>query len=183
MKIKGNRITLSSVTLNDLEFISELECNNEIWLYEEYVEADRNVVKEKYIDKIDSKYSYDFIIEKIQDGVVIPIGLVQIWSYVEHRKSWELGFGILPDHQGNGYGYEAIQLMLGFTFNDLEAHKVVGMCNCKNEKSSKLMEKLGMSREGIFKKELFWCNEWHDQYFYSILDSEYKANNSYQSNS
>lgn len=176
MKIKGNRVSLSRVTSNDLEFISELECNNEIWFFEEYIESDKGVVKEKYLEKINSKHSYDFIIEKIQDGVVIPVGIVQIWNYVEHRKSWELGFAVLPEHQGNGFGYEAVNLMLEFVFNNLEAHKVIGMCNCNNQKSSKLMEKLGMSREGVFKKELFWCDEWHDQYFYAILDSEYKAN-------
>jgi len=40
-------------------------------------------------------------------------------------------------------------------------------------KSMNLMEKLGMRREGTFKEELMWKNQWVDQYFYAILDTEY----------
>lgn len=75
----------------------------------------------------------------------MPVGLAQIWSYVERRKRWELGFAILSDHQGHGCGYDAIKLLLEFAFNNLEAHKV-GMCNCENQKSIKSMEKLGVRR-------------------------------------
>ncbi|GAK42949.1 hypothetical protein TCA2_5443 [Paenibacillus sp. TCA20] len=64
--------------------------------------------------------------------------------------------------------------MLHFAFKEFGAHKVVGMCNSSNLKSIKLMEKLQMKREGIFKQEVKWNSAWHDQYFYSILDSEWK---------
>nr|WP_276614167.1 GNAT family protein [Paenibacillus favisporus] len=75
-------------------------------------------------------------------------------------------------YQGNGFAYEATMLLLEFAFEKLEAHKVVGMCNCNNLQSAKLMEKLGMRREGTFREELMWNNQWHDQYFYSILARE-----------
>lgn len=173
MKIDGNRISLSRITYDDLDFICELECNKNIWFFEDYVESDKSIVKEKYIEKLDSHFSYDFIIKKLGDEQEIPVGLAQIWSYVEHRRSWEFGFAILPDHQGYGYGIDAAKLLLEFAFNNLAAHKVVGMCNSKNLKSIKLMDNLGMRREGIFKEELYWQNQWTDQYFYSILSSEY----------
>jgi [ribosomal protein S5]-alanine N-acetyltransferase len=183
MKINGERVSLSKITSDDLEFICDLECNNDIWFFEEYVESDKRVVREKYLEKIDSKYSYDFIIEKIIDGKVIPVGLAQIWSYIEHRRSWELGFAVLPDYQGHGHGYDATKLLLEFAFNNLGSHKIVGMRNCINQKSIQLMEKLGMRREGIFKEELFWRNQWYDQYFYSILEREYQNSETFPSNS
>ena len=129
---------------------------------------------------MNSTSQYDFVITKEVDGKANPIGLAQIWSYSEYRKSWELGFALIPEFQGQCYGYEAMDLLLDFSFHQLGAHKVVGMCNCKNMKSMNLMEKLGMRREGTFKEELMWKNQWVDQYFYSVLDSEYikKANTS-----
>ncbi|OWA34965.1 hypothetical protein B9G55_14595 [Saccharibacillus sp. O16] len=64
-------------------------------------------------------------------------------------------------------------MLLGFAFESLGAHKVVGMCHCENAASSRLMESAGMVREGVFKEELWMDGSWHDQYFYSILEQEF----------
>lgn len=172
MEYNGERIRISRMTQDDLEFICEIDCNPNIWFFEEYIESDKSVLKTKYTEKLNSKSSYDFIINIIESGN--PIGIAQIWSYVGHRRSWEIGFGLLPEHQGKGYGHEATKLLIDFAFQVLQAHKVVGMCNGKNDKSIQLMESVGMRREGIFKEELFWQDQWCDQYFYSILENEHK---------
>lgn len=173
MLIQGEKIKLLRVEENDLDFICELECNKEIWLYEEFVQSDKNKVRENYLKKMMSNTSYDFIITTKIDGEDKAVGLAQIWSYIEDRKSWEIGYAVLPEYQGKGYGYEATKLLLRLAFETLQAHKVVGMCNCNNLSSAKIMEKVGMKREGIFREEFFWNNQWTDQYFYSILDKEY----------
>lgn len=180
MKIDGKRVRLSRVTADDLDFICRLETNTGIWLYEEQVESDKEKVRNKYLEQMNSTSQYDFVITNEVDGKENPVGLAQICSYSEYRKSWEVGYAIIPEFQGHGYGYEAMNLLLEFTFHQLRAHKVVGMCNCHNVKSMNLMEKLGMKREGTFKKELMWKGQWVDQYFYAILDTEYikKANTS-----
>ncbi|WP_334076641.1 GNAT family protein [Paenibacillus sanfengchensis] len=174
MILYGNRVNLSKVTVDDLDFISDLECNKKIWVYEESVESDREAVRENYLEKMDSESYYDFLVTSEIEGKTEPIGLAQIWSYVDHRNSWELGFAVLPPYQGQGYGAEATKLLLDFAFEQLEAHKVVGMCHCLNLNSVKLMERAGMRREGIFQEELLLDGQWHDQYFYSILDKEYR---------
>ncbi|KOP65565.1 GCN5 family acetyltransferase [Bacillus sp. FJAT-18019] len=174
MKIKGNRINLSNVTMEDLDFICELECNKDVWLFEEFVENDINVVKSKYLEQMKSNEHVDFVMTIVTDKEIKRIGLVQIWSYVAHRSSWELGFGILPEYQGYGYGFEAVRLLLDYAFKNLEARKVVAMCNDQNQKSINLMEKLQMRREGTFKQELKWNDKWHDQHFYSIMVNEWE---------
>lgn len=55
------------------------------------------------------------------------------------------------------------------------AHRVVAMCNARNEASYKIMEKLGMTREAVFRQELPMNGEWDDQYFYAMLDSEWQS--------
>ncbi|MNW61954.1 putative ribosomal N-acetyltransferase YdaF [compost metagenome] len=103
-----------------------------------------------------------------------PIGIVQMWSYVDHRKSWELGFAVLSEYAGRGYGSEATRLLLHFAFQELQAHKVVGMCNSQNVRSVALMQYVGMTREAVFQEELWWNKQWTDQYFFSILEREFK---------
>ncbi|EMA6343527.1 GNAT family protein [Bacillus cytotoxicus] len=180
MELFGKKVLLSKVASHDVDFICRIECDSNLWYFEEYVESDKNVIYEEYIRKIkdtEQPTSYDFIVSIVVDKNKIPIGLAQIWNNSEYRKSWEIGFAILPSYQRKGYGTEAIQLLLQFAFEKLDAHKVVGMCNEYNISSAILMERVGMRREAIFKEELFWQNKWVDQYYFSILEREYFGRN------
>ncbi|MCM3341780.1 GNAT family N-acetyltransferase [Paenibacillus sp. MER TA 81-3] len=179
MEIFGEKLLLSRISVNDLDFICRLECDKNLWCFEEDVPSDEQVVREKYLHKInesDQTSSYDFIVSIATDKRKTPIGLAQVWSYIEYRKSWEIGYAILPEYGGKGYGSEAATLLLKFAFEHLHAHKVVGMCNSNNTRSSSLMEHIGMTKEAVFKEELFWQNQWTDQYYFSILEKEFFAN-------
>ncbi|MDP9701446.1 RimJ/RimL family protein N-acetyltransferase [Paenibacillus intestini] len=178
MEIVGQQIRISSLNEQDMDFICKLECDTSLWNYEESVETKEEDVKEKYRSHFhvegETPYAYDFVIRRLNDASDTPVGIVQMWSYVDFRKSWEIGFALLPEYAGQGYGSEATRLLLQFAFNELQAHKVVGMCNAENVKSAALMQHVGMTREAIFKEELWWRNKWTDQCFFSILDSEFK---------
>ncbi|SEM99799.1 GNAT family N-acetyltransferase [Paenibacillus sp. OK076] len=177
MEFAGQKIRITPVTEQDLDFICTLECDASIWSFEEDVETDTEKVRDKYRSHFsttdEEPYAYDFIIRRLEDPEGEPIGLIQMWSYVGHRKSWELGFALLPNYVGNGYGSEATKLLLEFAFNGLHAHKVIGMCNAQNVRSAALMQHVGMTREAVFKEELWWNNQWTDQYFFSILEKEF----------
>ncbi|KPH72255.1 MULTISPECIES: GNAT family N-acetyltransferase [Bacillaceae] len=178
MKLSGEKLLLTMASANDLDFICRIETDENLWYFEEYVESDKDVVREEYIQKIEEKEnrtSYDFIVTIATDKNKKPIGLAQLWNDSEHRKSWEIGFAILPENGGKGYGSEAAKVLLKFAFEKLCAHKVFGMCNTNNTRSAVLMENIGMRKEAIFKEELFWQNKWVDQYYFSILEREYFA--------
>lgn len=177
LDIYGEKVLLTRITTHDLDFICRIECDEDLWHFEESVESDEQVVRSKYLDRIhegDETASYDFMVSLVDDEMRTPIGLVQVWSYIDYRKSWELGFAILPEYGGQGYGSEAAKLLLKFAFEQLNAHKVVGMCNSLNTRSAALMEHIGMTKEAVFKEELFWNDQWTDQYYYSILEKEFK---------
>ena len=60
-----------------------------------------------------------------------------------------------------------------FAFVALKAHKVVAMCNENNVSSYKVLEKVGMVREGVFRQEYLLNGEWVNQLFYCILEKDY----------
>lgn len=176
MDIYGEKLLLSKISINDLDFICRIKCDKNLWYFEESVESDEKVVRDKYLHRIEESEkvsNYDFVVTLALDKSKTPIGLVHIRSYTDYRKSWEIGYAILPEYSGQGYGSESAKLLLQFAFEQLNAHKVVGMCNSNNTRSAGLMEHIGMAREGIFKEELFWRNKWVDQYYYSILEKEF----------
>ncbi|MBS4538979.1 GNAT family N-acetyltransferase [Clostridium sp. D2Q-11] len=83
---------------------------------------------------------------------------------------------MLPDYQKFGYGIESASLLLKFGFQNLKAHKIVGMCNSENLGSSRIMQKVGMCREEFSEKNCFGMGNGLTNIFFSILDKEYFYN-------
>ena len=82
-----------------------------------------------------------------------------------------------PISQGKGYATEAANALLWYGFETLQAHRIIATCQPENPASYRVMEKIGMNREGHFRK----CNYrgqniWWDEYFYAILDEEWIRN-------
>ncbi len=176
MKIEGEKVILTKATESDIEFLCRVESDKTLWIYEEDVAENDEKLREKFKARVNGDKCYDFIVTIKEDNLQNPIGFVSAWKYADWRKSWEVGYSILPQYQNRGYGAESLKLLLGFAFKELKAHKAVGMCNIENIASAKMMSKCGMRLEGIFKEELDWNTKWTDQQFFSILESEYQTN-------
>lgn len=87
----------------------------------------------------------------------------------------EMGYVLHPDYQGSGYVTEAAQALLGYAFDTLSIHRVYATCRPANIASEKVMQKLGMTREGMLRQHWHYKGEFHDSYLYSILANEYAA--------
>lgn len=72
-------------------------------------------------------------------------------------ESREIGYGISPKYQRNGYAFEAVSAILNLLQKDLLIDMVVAGVLPENIPSIKLLEKLGFKREGIRHKA-----HWHE---------------------
>jgi RimJ/RimL family protein N-acetyltransferase len=84
-------------------------------------------------------------------------------------------FTLRGDAQGQGYAKEAMEELLRFGFEQLKLHRVEGDCDPRNAASARLMERLGMRREGHFVKNIFLQSEWCDSLVYALLEEEWRA--------
>ena len=93
--------------------------------------------------------------------------------------TWELGYVFNEDYQGMGYATEAVLALVDDAFSSGRARRVSAMCNPLNEPSWKLLERLGMRREGHLRKNVFFKRDkngepiWQDTYEYAILADEW----------
>lgn len=97
-------------------------------------------------------------------------------------RTWEIGYVFHSDFQGKGYATEAGSRLLEYLFCSLGAERVTAMCDPQNVKSWRLLERLGMRREGHLLHNVFFHRDdegrpvWKDTYLYAILRSEFHSN-------
>ncbi|ADY22412.1 GNAT family protein [Bacillus paranthracis] len=101
----------------------------------------------------------------------ILIGHIVFHKYFgEH--TYEIGWVFNPKYFNKGYASEAAQATLKYGFKEMKLHRIIATCQPQNIPSYRLMEKIGMKREGYFRKCIPHGNEWWDEYYYAILEGE-----------
>jgi RimJ/RimL family protein N-acetyltransferase len=103
------------------------------------------------------------------------IGEVGIFLSPPSQSKGDLGWSFHPDFQGKGYATEAGQVLLTYAFNERKLHRVSSSCDIGNTASFRLMERLGMRREGHLWQSQFTKGVWHDEYLYALLYDEWLA--------
>ncbi len=88
-------------------------------------------------------------------------------------KQGELGFGVVPKFWKHGYGTEIGHAILDAAFASFRLHRVVGLCSPDNKASIRVMQKLGMAREGLLRDVHFGRGKWWSSVVYGILEDEY----------
>ena len=94
-------------------------------------------------------------------------------NFGEH--TYEIGWVFNPNYYNKGYASEAAKAMLEFGFEKMKLHRIIATCQPENIPSYRVMEKIGMRREGYFKKCIPNGQEWWDEYYYAILAEEWKS--------
>ena len=73
-----------------------------------------------------------------------------------------LGYQIARRHEGRGLMSEALRATLDFAFGELRLHRVMANYRPENERSGRLLERLGFEREGYARQYLFIDGAWRD---------------------
>lgn len=101
------------------------------------------------------------------------IGTCGITSYDEANYTVEIGYVISPGYWGRGLAQEASSVIINFAFCQLGAHRVEARYMKENERSRRVMEKCGMSFEGIARNGLFVKGAFRDIGICAITSDDY----------
>lgn len=102
------------------------------------------------------------------------IGSVRLWSVDEANRTVEIGYTFNRRYWNNGYATEAASALLERAFAALKMHRVIATCDTRNIGSLRVMEKIGMRREGQLLRDRLQKGEWRDTYLYAILGDEWR---------
>lgn len=76
------------------------------------------------------------------------IGTVLYWNIEREKDKAELGYELLPEHWGKGIMTEALKKVIEFGFKELKFKEIMADPNERNDKSIRLLEKLGFKLIG-----------------------------------
>lgn len=104
-----------------------------------------------------------------------------IWLCPGDFDAFELGYVFNRSFWGKGYAYESARAVIADAFENRGARRVNAMCNPENPRSWRLMERLGMRREGVLRRNVYFFTDgagnplWQDTYEYAVLKEEFGA--------
>ena len=145
--LETQRLGLREFTRDDAAFIVEL-LNTPAWL--QFI-GDRNVkTKEQAITYLEngpikSYKENGFGLWKVElKENKTPIGMCGILKR-ENLEDPDIGFAFLPQYFGKGYGFEVASATLSYGREKLGIEKILAITIPGNEKSIRLLEKIGLS--------------------------------------
>jgi RimJ/RimL family protein N-acetyltransferase len=91
----------------------------------------------------------------------------------DHPGQVEIGFTLAPAYHGKGYATEAVTRLLDYVFGELCKHRVTAVTDARNVRAVRLLERVGMRREGHFIHNVWFKGSWGDEYLYALVEQEW----------
>ncbi len=89
-------------------------------------------------------------------------------------QSCTLGYGVHVRREGNGYMYEALREAIQFVFDELHIHRIQANYVPENQRSARLLTRLGFEIEGRARKYLLIAGDWRDHVLTSLTNEHYE---------
>lgn len=147
--LETDRLIIRWLTVEDAAFIHEL-VNDPSWLRfigdrgVKTLEDARNYILKGPVEMYGRLGFGLYLVELKDEGV--PIGTCGLIKR-DSLKDVDIGFAFLPSFRGNGYAHEAASAVLAYGKNTLGLKRIVAIVSPGNERSIKLLEKLGFKFE------------------------------------
>ncbi len=118
-----------------------------------------------------SRLMYFLAATRKDTGEIVGEAVLKVLNPTERQG--EIGFGVAPKFWKQGFGSEIAGAMMDAAFQHFKLHRVAGLCTPDNKGSIRIMQKLGMAREGLLRDIHYARGKWWSTLIYGILDQEY----------
>lgn len=176
MTIQTKRLYIEEITWADAESVHTIHSIPDVDEYNtlglpKNLKETKNLIKPAIEDQSNiSRKQYAWIVRLKESNTII--GLCGMILTADKFKMGEIYYKLIPAHWGNGYATEIGKALVNFGFNQCNLHRIEAGAHIENIKSLKVLEKIGMTKEGIRRKILPIRGEWIDGYQYAIVEDD-----------
>ena len=180
MKIlETKRLLLRKFTADDFTAVHRYASSLENVIYmtwgpnsEEHTRAFISMAIAKAEESPCSNYQYAVVMKKSDR-------LIGACNLALSGEEAEVGWILHLDHWKQGYGTEMGRALIDFGFGELSLHRITAHCDAENIGSYRVMEKIGMRREGLFfdARPPYKASDrkYSDELVYAILKDEWET--------
>jgi RimJ/RimL family protein N-acetyltransferase len=172
--LNGDRVTLRAVERDDLQRLHELQGNVDLVVFGDgfWEPIPLAAFERQFEQAIEGQPRHWFVIEA--GGTVIGrIGLVQVSRL---HGTAELGIEIYdPEYIGQGYGREAIALLLDWAFRIQNYRRIWLKTSAANQRALRCYQAAGFMEEGRMREQLYFDGRYVDSVFMGLLRREWQA--------
>lgn len=142
-------------------------CRYLTWTPHESLEVTQNLLKE-WIADYENPICYQW-------GIEYHAQLIGLIGVSQSQLSWEMGFCLGKAWWGQGLITQSIVTMFNYLFLDQNFRRLFSMYAAPNEASGRVMEKCGMTKEGVLRQQFGLLDgSFTDFIIYGILQSEWE---------
>jgi ribosomal-protein-alanine N-acetyltransferase len=178
-RIETDRLIIREFNEDDFKSIHTYASKPEVTMYLPFGpnrEMDTQIFLKKVIDyqTLNPRYDYEFAVVLKQSNILIGGCGIHVTNV--NNKEGSIGYCYDKQYWGNGYASESAHAIINFGFEKLNLHRIFATCHTDNIGSAKVIEKVGMVKEGRLREHKLQKGKWRDSFIYSILDYEYDVN-------
>ncbi len=167
----GEKVALRELKESDLPKIQEWLCDSDVTnlLFQGEKPLNLDLMKEDFHKKIRENNEIVFAIISKADN--LHIGWAGIYEINWISRNCEIRF-FIGDKTcwKKGFASESVSLLIDYTFNKLNLHRIFGGTNIENHGSINVFRKLGFSEEGISKESHFRNGKYYDLIKFGLLN-------------
>jgi ribosomal-protein-alanine N-acetyltransferase len=173
------RLTLRPMTVADTEGVYKMivasQASFGLWFNWAHVST-RATVKE-YLHSMEEAMAvgtaWHYVILSWTGHLVGRVGLTEIDPV---NRSAELGYMLRTDVESNGLMNEAARSLLEHAFGPGGLHRISAYADVENEKSQRVLTRLGFRHEGTVRHALHHPSRgWRDHHVYGLLEGELRV--------
>lgn len=184
LRLYGRRVMLRPLAANDFREWSEVRRRNHDWLtvwepsrpiHQVDPVNDRSAFTSRCLQRDRDRsngtaYQFGLFIDQHVAGEVNLNNVIR-----GAMQSGTIGYWIDQEQAGHGYIAEAVVVVIQFAFEQLGLHRVEICIVPRNERSHRVMHKLGVREEGLAQRYLEINGVWEDHVRYGMTVEEWHA--------
>ncbi|MGX7666924.1 GNAT family N-acetyltransferase [Flavobacterium pedocola] len=171
--LKGNTIHLRALEPEDLEFVHAIENDETIWEMSNTQTPYSRFLIRQYLENAhqDIYEAKQLRLAICKNETAEVVGLIDLFDF--DPRNQRAGIGIViqkPEHRNQGIGREALDLLIKFSFTQLQLHQLYANIGTENVASINLFTNFGFQCVGIKKDWIRFRNRYTDEGLYQLIN-------------
>lgn len=173
LTLKGEKVHLRALEPEDLDFVHEIENDEEFWEISSTQAPYSKFLIRQYIEN-----AHRDIYDIKQLRLVIctnrnrRVGLIDVYDLEPRDRRAAIGILIANKKDRNkGFGSESLSLLCEYCFTHLGLHQVYASVTASNRDSMRVFENNGFRKVGLKKDWTLFNGKFKDEWLYQLLNN------------